>query len=106
MCFGMSRTGGGRHYMTKVVGVSRSDIDDFIAYAFLFPFPSPHLNSSFSIIYSSIILTGLNRYIEDGKERNLTVHTLTTPYVFVCSHREKDERCGYCGPRIAQVFKV
>jgi hypothetical protein len=75
MCFGASRKPGGLNWMSKVVGLTVADIDDFFA------------------------------YLDDGFERNLTIHKLSVPHLFVCCHTTKDERCGYCGPRIADAFK-
>ncbi|KAF2074128.1 hypothetical protein CYY_004570 [Polysphondylium violaceum] len=29
---------------------------------------------------------------------HIKVETLSSKYLFVCAHKQKDERCGYCGP--------
>lgn len=49
------------------------------------------------------LVFGTNRYFKYGEVGNLKIENLNDNelFVFICGHKARDERCGFCGPRLA-----
>jgi hypothetical protein len=68
---------------------------------------NPQVDSmTYITLNSSSQASELWTYLKTGEIGSLTVKKLPEDfYILVCSHRSRDERCGHCGPIIAEEFQ-
>lgn len=82
---------------------------------------SPEVENTLDVLYFSegedaIKIKGIqeadfekvSRFIEDPETntQGLNLEIVSPNYIFVCSHKSRDARCGYCGPILADEFKA
>jgi hypothetical protein len=62
------------------------------------------------IRYKNLKIEDIDKVIDDlikGRPANgLTVEPITSQYVFICCHKNRDLRCGSCGPVLVDGFST